>query len=251
MADPYLVPGTETWMEGDLRVVLALPQRSNGPVPVPVLLLLDGQSMFLTAAEYARTVTLVTMGSLPPVAVVGVWRDSADPLDYFSTRFRDFTPLDWVLPDPFADDNTMIRHGTGGADSFLELLVDRVLPAVHDRMEVSDTSIGGWSLSGLFAAWAWRERPDVFSHLLAMSPSLWWHHGRMLDEGVPARTGYVHSSAPASVKRETWPWCGRNSSPTPRRARPPAWCETQLRSGEYATTPGSTPRPWCSPTSTT
>ncbi len=187
MADHYVVPGTETWMEGDLRVALALPQRPNGPVPL--LLLLDGQSMFLTAAEYARTVTLVTMGALPPVAVVGVWRDSSDPLDYFSTRFRDFTPFDWVLPEPFADDNTMIRHGTGGADSFLGLLVDRVLPAVHGRMEVSETSIGGWSLSGLFAAWAWRERPDVFAHLLAMSPSLWWHHGRMLDEGLPDRTG--------------------------------------------------------------
>ena len=187
MADPFVVPGTDTWTDGDLHVAVALPRRAKGPVPV--LLLLDGHTMFLTAAEHARTVTQVTMGALSPVAVVGVWRDSSDTLDYFSGRFRDFTPHEWVLPGPFAADNAMVRHGTGGASAFLDLLVDRVLPAVRERVEVGEVSIGGWSLSGLFAAWAWRERPDVFRHLIAMSPSLWWAHGRMLDEGVPARPG--------------------------------------------------------------
>jgi predicted alpha/beta superfamily hydrolase len=187
MADPYVVPGTHTWVEGDLRVALALPHQRD--VAVPLLLLLDGQSMFLTAAEYARTVGLVTRGALPPVAVVGVWRECADQRDYYSTRFRDFTPYEWVLPDPFADDNAMIRHGTGGAGAFLDELVGAVLPAVRERVAVSDTSIGGWSLSGLFAAWAWRERPDVFTNVVAMSPSLWWCDRRLLDEGVPHRTG--------------------------------------------------------------
>lgn len=187
MTTPFVVPGTDTWMEGDLRVALALPPRLREPVPL--LLLLDGQSMFLTAAEYARTVTLVTMGALPPIAIAAVWRESADALEYFSTRFRDFTPYEWVLPEPFADDNAMVRHGTGGAAAFADLLIDRVLPAVRERAELTDVSIGGWSLSGLFAAWAWRERPDAFRHVVAMSPSLWWCHGRLLDEGVVPRPG--------------------------------------------------------------
>ena len=187
MGQPFVVPHTDTWLEGDLHVALALPQGSSGPVPAIVLL--DGQTIFLTAAEYARTVSLVTMGALPPLAVVGVWRNAASPLDYFSTRFRDFTPYEWVLPEPFADDNSMIRHGTGRASGLLDELVSRVLPAVRERVDLGEVAIGGWSLSGLFAAWAWRERPDVFSHLLAMSPSLWWCNRRILDEPLPSRVG--------------------------------------------------------------
>ncbi len=187
MAQPFVVPGSDTWMEGDLHVALAVPPHAEGPVPL--VLLLDGRTMFLTAVEYARTVTLVTMGALPPMAIAAVWRDSTHPLEYFSTRFRDFTPYEWVLPGPFADDNAMVQHGTGGAAAFLDLLIDRVLPAVRTRVEVGETAIGGWSLSGLFATWAWRERPDVFAHLIAMSPSLWWADGRILGEAIPARAG--------------------------------------------------------------
>lgn len=187
MVEPFVVPRTETWLHGDLRVALALPQHVDGPLPV--LLLLDGHTMFLTAAEYSRTVTLVTMGALPPVAVVGVWRETPTSFDYLSTRFRDFTPYEWVLPGPFAPDNALARHGTGGAPALLDELTERVLPAVRDRIEVGEVTIGGWSLSGLFAAWAWRERPDDFTHLLAMSPSLWWADGRMLTEGISPRPG--------------------------------------------------------------
>lgn len=187
MTTPFVVPGTDSWMEGDLHVALATPRGANGPVPL--VMLLDGQSMFLTATEFTRTVTMVSMGALPPVAVMGVWRHSANPLDYVSSRFRDFTPFEWTLPEPFAADNAMSPHGTGGGPSFLGELIDRVLPAARERLDIADVTIGGWSLSGLFAAWAWRERPDVFTNLIAISPSLWWHHSRLLEEGLAPRPG--------------------------------------------------------------
>lgn len=185
MTQPFVVPGTETWMVGDLHVALAVPPRHEGPLPL--LLLLDGRTMFLTATEHARTLTQVTMGTLPPVAIAAVWRDASDAAEYISTRFRDFTPYEWVLPEPFAEDNAMVRHGTGGASAFADLLVDRALPAIRDRAEMGDVAVGGWSLSGLFAAWVWRERPQTFRHLVAMSPSLWWCDGRILDERLAPR----------------------------------------------------------------
>ena len=187
VSEPFILPASEYWMEGDLHVALARPMYATGPVPLVVLL--DGHTMFLSAAEFARTVSLVTMGTLPPLAVLGVWRDAADPLEYVSTRFRDYTPYEWVLPGPFAGDNEMARHGTGGAAGLLDELVGAVLPSVRDRLDVGEVAVGGWSLSGLFAAWAWRERPDVFAHLLAISPSLWWHDARLVAEGVPPRSG--------------------------------------------------------------
>lgn len=172
-------------MEGDLHVALATPAQRRGAVPL--VLLLDGHTMFLTAAEFVRTVHRVTAGALPEVAIAAVWRDSSDPLEYVSTRFRDFTPDEWVLPDPFADDNAMVQHGTGGAADFAGLLIDRVIPSLRDRVEVDEVAIGGWSLSGLFAAWAWREHPDTFRHLVAISPSLWWCDGRLLGQDLPDR----------------------------------------------------------------
>ncbi|MBU6317613.1 MAG: hypothetical protein KGR47_13960, partial [Acidobacteria bacterium] len=120
MTEPeaYEVPNTLTWRVSgggdDYRVVLSLPPgRSKGPVAL--LVLVDGSALQLTAAEFSRVVTRTTLGALPPVAVLGVTCETEDPLDYASTRFRDFTPTAWELPGPFAADNAMVRHGSGAA----------------------------------------------------------------------------------------------------------------------------------------
>lgn len=199
MSDPVLLDGSERWTvptggeSGGLRVTLSMPvDRHDGEVGL--LLLLDGDTMFLTATEFARTVRRVTLGELPPVAVVGVMRDTPDQLHYISSRFLDFTPQEWELPGPFAPDNAFAVYGTGGASAFLSVIENEVLPGVRARlaesgMRVSSTAIGGWSLSGLFASWAWLQRPQVFDHLLAISPSLWWDHASILREPFDRRPG--------------------------------------------------------------
>lgn len=194
MTEPeaYEVPNTLTWRVSgggdDYRVVLSLPPgRSKGPVAL--LVLVDGSALQLTAAEFSRVVTRTTLGALPPVAVLGVTCETEDPLDYASTRFRDFTPTAWELPGPFAADNAMVRHGSGAAGAFLDLLVSEVIPVARQHVEVDPqgVAIGGWSLGGLFATWAWLQRPDVFSRLLAISPSLWWADARILQEPIAPR----------------------------------------------------------------
>lgn len=79
----------------------------------------------------------------------------------------------------------MAPMGTGGASSLLSSIEHEVLPQVADHLttnglELGEVAIGGWSLSGLFASWAWLERPDLFPHLLAISPSLWWNDASLL-----------------------------------------------------------------------
>lgn len=173
---------------GRFHVTLTTPLVGSDQ-PVPLLVLLDGHTMLLTATEVSRTISLVTMRALPQIALVAIHRDSADYLEYFSTRFQDFTPHEWVLPEPFDLDNAMMRHGSGRAHAFLDAIVDEILPDVRRRVAVDDSQVGicGWSLSGLFATYAWRERPDVFAHLAAISPSLWWNHAAILDEPLPPR----------------------------------------------------------------
>lgn len=197
MNEPVSLAASERWTipsggEGPgLRIALSHPAgRVTGPVPV--LLLLDGDFMHLTATEFVRTVNLVTVGDFPPVAVVGIMRDETHPGRYVSSRFRDFTPHEWVLHGPFAADNAMASMGTGGAPDLLAAIERDVVPQVRDRLgavdvDVGDLAIGGWSLSGLFASWAWLERPDLFAHLLAISPSLWWHDASLLTTPFATR----------------------------------------------------------------
>ena len=69
-----VVPASDSWTtpsgssEPGLRVHVSLPTTPTSQ-PVPVLILLDGDFMFLTATEFARTLGLVSLGDFPPVAV--------------------------------------------------------------------------------------------------------------------------------------------------------------------------------------
>lgn len=191
MVELISLPESARWTiptEGDgpgLRVSIAVPAASS-PSTFPAVVLLDGDFLFLTATEFVRSLHLVTMGDFPPVAVIGIMRDESDPLRYISSRFRDFTPQTWTLTGPFADDNAMAWMGTGGAAAFLNCIENSVLPRVAEHLALSGHQLGrlavaGWSLSGLFASWAWLERPDLFSDLLAISPSLWWNDASILD----------------------------------------------------------------------
>jgi len=196
MAEPVVLPASASWTipsgtdQPGWRVRLSYPQGVSGPVPVVVLL--DGDFLFLTATEVVRTLQLVGMGEFPAVAVVGVMRDEPDPLVYITTRMRDFTPYEWALTGPFEPDNAMAWMGTGGGPALLDVLERGVLPQVGEHLaavglSAGDVAIGGWSLSGLFACWAWLERPDLFAHLLAITPSLWWAEGRMLEQPIAER----------------------------------------------------------------
>lgn len=198
MSEPVVVPASERWVvstpsvEPGLRVTLSMPTNATTR-PVPVLVVLDGDFMFLSATEFVRTLGLVTLGDFPPVAVVGVMRDETNPFEYLTSRFRDFTPQQWTLHGPFAADNAMAPKGTGGGPQLLNDLIDRVLPLVRERLtkaghEMGDAAIAGWSLSGLFACWAWLERPDVFPHALGITPSLWWDDASILQRTIGARS---------------------------------------------------------------
>lgn len=198
MSDPVVLSASEKWTvtpkghDVGVRVTLSLPVGAAGGT-VPLLVLLDGDTMFLTATEFARTANLVTMGTFPPMAIIGLMRDEKDHIKYIATRFRDFTPVEWSLPGPFKADNSMMSLGSGRAEEFLAAIENDVLPQVRRRLSaagftIGEMAIGGWSLSGLFACWAWTARPDLFPHALAITPSLWWNDASLLVSPLAQRT---------------------------------------------------------------
>ncbi|MBJ7262703.1 MAG: alpha/beta hydrolase [Burkholderiaceae bacterium] len=159
----------------------------TGPAPVsgwPILYVLDGKAVFdLLAREFA-------LDDLRTV-IVGVSHDSAGVLDA-PARAYDFTP-----PSPGADRPVGLPrdpegvnpHPGGGAEAFLDVLLNRIEPALVERLaqqpvaiDAAQRSIYGHSYAGLFVLYAYLKRPQDFIHSFAASPSLWWNRQALMAE---------------------------------------------------------------------
>lgn len=82
---------------------------------------------------------------------------------------RDMAP--WDIP-PISKNDTPC---TGGADDYLRLLTETILPEVEKRLDgaIPWRGLAGYSLAGLFAVYA-MYRTDVFSRFASISGSLWF-----------------------------------------------------------------------------
>jgi predicted alpha/beta superfamily hydrolase len=100
--------------------------------------------------------------TFPEAIVIGVANDA--------DRVYEYTP---------AVDPTETSLGpAGGADSYLQMLVDELKPQVdamlRTRPDVTSTAMAGSSLGGLVTAYAGLKHPDVYGLLAELSPSSWW-----------------------------------------------------------------------------
>jgi len=147
------------------------PSYSAGRDRYPVVYMQDGQNLADPATAFAGTweleATLEQLATRGTEAiVVGVHHASED-------RLVDYSPF----PDR--------RHGGGGADAYLDFLVDVVKPRVdrlfRTRPERDATTILGSSMGGLLSLYAYFRYPSLFGRAGAMSPSLWFGQGAVLD----------------------------------------------------------------------
>ena len=82
---------------------------------------------------------------------------------------HDLTP--WGCPPPFRGADPC----TGGADGYLRLLAQEILPAAESRLPGPPCwrGLGGYSLAGLFALYALYRTP-LFARIASVSGSLWY-----------------------------------------------------------------------------
>lgn len=87
----------------------------------------------------------------------------------------------------------------GGADDFLDFLIDELLTELRARFPIDDgrLALAGHSLGGLCVLHALLTRPGIFSTFLASSPSIWW------DDGYLARAAERHLPLEATAGRPT------------------------------------------------
>lgn len=137
----------------------------------PVVYMQDGQNL-----------------SDPRTALAGTWNlDQALEL----LRGRGVEPIVVGIPhmgpkrvdeySPFRD----TKVGGGGGDDYVAFLVETLKPLVDRRFRTSriheETGIFGSSMGGLISLYAFFRHPEVFGFVGAMSPSLWFGGGAIVE----------------------------------------------------------------------
>ena len=157
-----------------LRVFLPADYDDAPDAHYPVLYMHDGQNLFQPfdaafGVEWQVDEVLdqlVASGLVEPHIVVGV--------DNTAERIADYTP------------NVDPQVGEGGkADLYAAFLVEVVKPLVEQSFRVrcgpGDAALGGSSLGGLVSLHVALTHPGAFGRVAAVSPSLWWSDGWMID----------------------------------------------------------------------
>ena len=127
----------------------------------PVLYLIDGG----VKEDWFHIAGLAQLGELNGVTqdVILVGIEGTD-------RKRDLTS---PSQDPL-DIKELPTHG--GADKFRQFLATELKPYIDKNFRTTpETGVIGESLAGLFILETFLRQPDLFTHYIAISPSLWWN----------------------------------------------------------------------------
>jgi hypothetical protein len=156
------------------------------------LYLLDGLAWLPTFARHADEIA--AQGRMAPLVIVGIgYRNAFDTGDL---RKHDFTPAFGRTPGE-----------TGGADAFISVLRDELIPYAEQALPIRTDARGlaGHSYAGLFTAYAFAREPGLFDRTLIMSPALWYDGNEMFNETfVPSlysRAVFVAAETPRGEER--------------------------------------------------
>lgn len=181
------------------RLWVATPAKRVPGQVRPVLYTTDANTSFATMVETTRMLSF--SGDIPPVIVVGLGYPTGRASDAMRLRNFELTPT----ADPAHVENATAQgipideRGLGGAAGFHQFIVEEVAPFVEETYggDPADRCLYGYSLGGLFAAWALLQQPLAFQRVIAGSPSLWWDD-RVLFE-LEAKRAEASRSLPARL----------------------------------------------------
>jgi len=145
----------------------------------PVLYYLDA---WMTTGIMSNSYFIASFsGAIEPLILVGVSFDS-DASGFLFNRARDYTPT-YVAPEKLGEIARMVP-ASGGGPAFLDFLKLELFPFVEKnyRANPQDRGILGYSLGGLFGAWALIKDPSLFRRYALCSPSLQWDNFMILKE---------------------------------------------------------------------
>ncbi len=112
--------------------------------------------------------SLIALRRIPPTIVVGIPN---------TLRRRDLTGPTLVASD------SAIAPRVGGSVAFRRFIRTELMPEIRRRYRTTrETAIVGESLAGLFIVETLLLEPKLFQRYVALSPSLWWNGGALVQE---------------------------------------------------------------------
>jgi predicted alpha/beta superfamily hydrolase len=178
----------------DVLVYLPLGYRRFSGRRYPVLYLHDGQNVFDAATAFSHVEwsvdetaqRLIRQKLIEPLIIVAVANTGEE-------RINEYAPTRGVI-DASAKRK---KRSRGMARQYGRFLIEELKPYIdkkyRTRREAEFTGLGGSSLGGLLTLSLGLWFPNVFSRLIAMSPSVWWDDQIIvkmvedLDDKLPLR----------------------------------------------------------------
>jgi predicted alpha/beta superfamily hydrolase len=194
---------------GEQIVTVRLPRgyADNPDKRYPVLFSVDGgpDQDFELLAGIAAEAEFST--SFEPFILIGVKTED---------RYKQLTPKMTRLPLQRLKDNFGDRIAPGGADRFRDYLARDVLPWATARYRTERKILTAASLGGLFVLDTFLQRPEMFDDYIALTPSLWWDDGRIVDEAArelrrhrPSSRRIYFTMGDEGVGTKTGPWLAK------------------------------------------
>jgi len=154
----------------EYEIFVGLPNGYDAGRDYPVILTLDRDYSFAITRNVVEH--LADRDHLRPAIVVSI--GYSPPLRYRWNRTRDYTPIAW----PEGGYGPEMQRVSGGGPDFLAFIEDELIPWLDARFGLSgERVLVGHSYGGLFVSWVAVTRPDLFSGIVAVSPSLWYADG--------------------------------------------------------------------------
>ncbi len=154
------------------------PQYRNEGRKFPVLYMPDG-GLDEDFPHVIRTVdSLIALGAIRPIMVVGIPN---------TQRRRDLTGPTRIRTD------SAIAPKVGRSADFRTFIRTELIPEIARRYRTTgETGIIGESLAGLFIMETFLDEPDLFTHYIALDPSVWWNAGEIVDS-APSHLARIDS----------------------------------------------------------
>lgn len=185
------------------RAWVATPGKSVPGQLRPILYVNDGNMGFGQVVECTRLMAF--SGEIPPVIVVGIGYPDITAAESMVLRNYELTPTvdRQYIERTIAQRAPVGEEGLAGAAGYHQFIRDELAPAVEDLYggDPNDRALFGYSLGGLFTAWALLQDHPGFHRFIAGSPSFWWDNRVIFQvesaraEGSPALTARLFISA--------------------------------------------------------
>ena len=197
----------------DYKVWLAMPKNSDKHKALPVIYMLDGNSVMSRLDDDL----LKKMSEQNNMVIVAIGYKSNLPFES-AARSVDYTPAD--LSNKIHLDPRNPERMSGGSQQFRQLISNQIIPWVNAQVKLSHitldshrTALWGHSYGGLFVLDTLlnnfqiknSENKSVFSHYYVASPSLTWADSRILKAVEHVRSEQVKGSQLVVMEGDTIP----------------------------------------------